>query len=248
MKIETCLSNFDSVSLNDLSSVRLMDRIDTKFVFQKQKILDLFLALQPFYDVLEVNEQKIQRYRSLYYDTDDRFFFNQHHNNRVNRNKVRFREYVDSGLVFLEIKLKNNKGKTMKKRVEVDVVPNVLSLEQKKYINNITGQDLILKPKQWINFSRITFADKLKTERLTIDLDLNFSNEEKSGSFGNIVVAEVKKERVAQSSKFKVIAKEHRILPVRLSKYCMSTIDLDKDVKYNRFKEKLLLMNKLKKV
>ena len=43
MKIETCLSNFDSVSLNDLSSVRLMDRIDTKFVFQKQKILDLFL-------------------------------------------------------------------------------------------------------------------------------------------------------------------------------------------------------------
>ena len=98
------------------------------------------------------------------------------------------------------------------------------------------------------SFSRITFVDKLKTERLTIDLDLNFSNEEKSGSFGNIVVAEVKKERVAQSSKFKVIAKEHRILPVRLSKYCMSTIDLDKDVKYNRFKEKLLLMNKLKKV
>ena len=35
---------------------------------------------------------------------------------RVNRHKIRFREYVDSGLVFLEVKCKNNKGKTIKKR------------------------------------------------------------------------------------------------------------------------------------
>ena len=66
-----------------------------------------------------------------------------------------------------------------------------------------------------------------------------------SGSFESIVVAEVKKDRVAQSSKFRLLAKRHHILPARLSKYCISTVNLNKDVKYNRFKEKVLLINKL---
>ena len=42
-------------------------------------------------------------------------FFLDHHNRRVNRNKIRFREYVGSNLTFLEVKTKNNKGKTIKK-------------------------------------------------------------------------------------------------------------------------------------
>ena len=47
---------------------------------------------------------------------------------------------------------------------------------------------------------------------------------------------------------FKAIAKEKYIKPIRLSKYCMTTINLDSTVKHNRFKEKLLLLNKLKQV
>ena len=58
----------------------------------------------------------IHDYKSLYYDTEDWKFYLDHHNGRVNRNKIRFREYVGSKLTFLEIKLKNNKGKTIKKR------------------------------------------------------------------------------------------------------------------------------------
>ena len=41
----------------------------------------------------------------LYYDTEDRKFYLDHHNQRVNRNKIRFREYEGSNLTFLEIKL-----------------------------------------------------------------------------------------------------------------------------------------------
>jgi hypothetical protein len=36
------------------------------------------------------------------------------------------------------------------------------------------------------------------------------------------------------------------ILPIRISKYCMTTLQLNPDVKQNRFKEKLLFINKLK--
>ena len=82
----------------------------------------------------------IQDYRSLYYDTVDRQFFLDHHNERVNRYKVRFREYVNSGLSFLEVKCKNNKKKTIKNRIQVDAISSDgLSEEQKQYIDTILG-------------------------------------------------------------------------------------------------------------
>ena len=248
MSVVESLNKFKVTSLDELKSVSLMDRVDTKFAFEASKLNQLLVELSQLYNVLEVNGSKIQPYRSLYYDTPGRFFFLEHHNQRTNRNKVRFREYVESGLVFLEVKLKNNKGKTIKKRMQVDAIPDSLLLEHKNYIKSIVGQDLNLTSQHWINFNRLTFVDKLKTERVTIDLDLKFSNNVKSGSFDTVVIAEVKRERSRNSSKFSRLAKKLHILPIRLSKYCMSTIDLNPDVKRNRFKEKLLLINKLKQL
>ena len=248
MSIKESLSQFKTVSLKDLNSVSLMNRVDIKFAFSKSNLIQILSEISQFYHVLKVNDSYIQDYRSLYYDTADRQFFVEHHNERVNRHKVRFREYVNSGITFLEIKCKNNKGKTIKKRVKVTDIPQSLSSEHKAYITELIGKELVLTPQHWINFSRITFVNKLYTERLTIDLDLKFSNNSGQGGFENVIIAEIKKERSTQSSKFTYIAKKYHILPTRLSKYCMSTIDLNPSVKYNRFKKKILLINKLKKI
>ena len=78
-------------------------------------------------------------YKSLYFDTEDRKFYNDHHNQRVHRHKVRYREYVDSGLVFLEIKCKNNKGKTIKKRLKVDKIHDSLTSDHQNYVDKIIG-------------------------------------------------------------------------------------------------------------
>jgi len=248
MNIEKSLNQFKTISLEDINEVSLMNRIDVKFVFSKSKLIQILSELSSFYHVLTINNIQIQEYSSLYYDTIDRLFFLQHHNNRVNRYKIRFRKYVDSGLTFLEIKLKNNKGKTIKNRMRVNDIPMVLSSDQKEYIKESIGKELILTPQHWINFHRITFVNKSHTERLTIDLDLNFSNNSIHGSFENVIIAEIKKERSSQSSKFTYIAKKYHILPTKLSKYCMSTIDLNPSVKHNRFKKKVLLINKIKKL
>ena len=77
---------------------------------------------------------------------------------------------------------------------------------------------------------------------------MEFSKDQKFGSFQNIVVAEIKTERSNVSSVFKSVAKEKHIKPIRLSKYCMTTIGLNPSVKHNRFKEKLLFLNKLKEL
>jgi len=202
--------------------------------------------LLPFYRVLSIDGDLIHDYKSLYYDTDNRKFYLDHHNGRVNRNKIRFREYVGSKLTFLEIKLKNNKGKTIKKRMKVDAISKDLSEKQQNYIEKIIGKPINVNAKQWINFSRITFVHKTQKERLTMDVNLTFENENEKGDLKNIVIAEVKQERMSRSSDFMRIAKEMSILPIKISKYCISTLSLNPELKHNKFKEKLLFINKLK--
>ena len=206
----------------------------------------LLQKLLPFYRVLAIDGKLIHDYKSLYYDTDDRKFYLDHHNGRVNRNKIRFREYVGSKLTFLEIKLKNNKGKTIKKRMKVDAISSELSDKQQNYIEKIIGEPMQVIAKQRINFSRITFVHKTQKERLTMDVNLTFENDNDNGDMKHIVIAEVKQERMSRSSDFMRIAKEMHILPIRISKYCLTTLALNPELKKNRFKEKVLFINKLK--
>ena len=240
------ITEFLPISLDEMDDVKLMSRTDTKFAFQANKMPLLLQKLLPFYRVLAIDGKLIHDYKSLYFDTDDRKFYLDHHNGRVNRNKIRFREYVGSKLAFLEIKLKNNKGKTIKKRMKVDGITSELSDKQQKYIEKIIGEPMQVSAKQWINFSRITFVHKTQKERLTIDVNLTFENENEKGDLKNIVIAEVKQERMSRSSDFMRIAKEMSILPIKISKYCISTLSLNPELKHNKFKEKLLFINKLK--
>ena len=247
MEVSKIISDFEHISLAQMDGVKLMNRTDTKYAFSYNKLNLLLKRMQPFYKILEINDQLIHTYKSLYYDTEDRKFYLDHHNNRVNRNKVRFREYVGSNLTFLEIKLKNNKGRTIKKRMKVDCIVKQLSAEHKEYINKVVGSKINLLAQQKINFDRITFVHKKNKERLTIDLDLAFQDDKNKGDLKKTVIAEVKQERMSRSSDFIKIAKELSILPMRLSKYCMSTIELNPKIKSNRFKKKQLYINKLKR-
>ena len=240
------IADFLPISLDEMDDVKLMSRTDTKFAFKANKMPLLLQELLPFYRILAIDGKLIHDYKSLYYDTDNRKFYLDHHNGRVNRNKIRFREYVGSKLTFLEIKRKNNKGKTIKKRMKVDAISNELSEKQQNYIEKIIGKPMEVNAKQWINFSRITFVHKTQKERLTMDVNLTFENENEKGDMKHIVIAEVKQERMSRSSDFMRIAKEMHILPIRISKYCLTTLALNPELKKNRFKEKVLFINKLK--
>ena len=246
MNFKLELNKFETITLSEMDDVKLMSRTDTKFVFNFSRIPEFLEKLSQFYRVLSIDGNLIHDYKSLYFDTEDRKFYIEHHNRRVNRNKIRFREYVGSGLTFLEIKLKNNKGKTIKKRIKVDLISESITEKQQKYINKIVGYPIEVSAKQWINFSRVTFVHKTQKERLTMDINLTFNNKKDEGGLRNIVIAEVKQERMSRSSDFMRVAKEMSILPMRLSKYCISSMQLYPELKQNRFKEKQLFINKLK--
>ena len=245
MNLKLELNKFETITLSEMDDVKLMSRTDTKFVFNFSRLPEFLEKLSKFYRIMEIDGERLHHYKSLYFDTEDRKFYIEHHNRRVNRNKIRFREYVGSGLTFLEIKLKNNKGKTIKKRIKVDSISESITEKQQKYINKIVGYPIEVSAKQWINFSRVTFVHKTQKERLTMDVNLTFNNKKDEGDLKNIVIAEVKQERMSRSSDFMRIAKEMSILPMRLSKYCISSMQLCPQLKQNRFKEKQLFINKL---
>ncbi len=229
-----------------MDAVKLMNRTDTKFVFPLTTLIKILPKLVEHYRVLEINGVRLNAYRSLYFDTENFQFYHQHHNGKTNRNKVRFREYIDSGLSFLEVKRKNNKGKTVKKRIKVNEIAESLEGSNLDFVNKVIGSKIPLKPQHWNKFSRITFVHKRKKERLTIDVNFRFEDiNSTKKNLGDMVIAEVKQAKRNLSSNFIRIIKEERIHPFRISKYCMATATLFPKLKKNNFKRKFLHLDKL---
>lgn len=228
-----------------MDEVKLMNRSDTKFVFQQRVLLEVLPKLQVDYRILEIEGIRLSSYKSLYYDTDDFRFYHEHHNGKTNRNKVRFREYIGSGLSFLEVKRKNNKGKTIKKRIRVDEIKESLEGENKAFVDKLLGENLNLIPRHWNRFSRITLVNKQQKERLTIDVNFRFQDTNQEHEIDGMVIAEVKQERKSRSSEFMKIIKQQGVQPCRISKYCIATASLYPHLKRNNFKRKFLHLDKI---
>ena len=243
--INNILASFESISLNQMDEVKLMNRTDTKFVFEYSLLNKIMEEIKAHYYVLDIDGIRLNAYRCLYFDTEDFKFYFDHHNGKKNRNKVRYREYIDSGLCFLEIKKKNNKGKTIKERIKVPKIPDTLTEKGNSFVHQIMGTDDVLVPKHWNKFSRITLVNKHIKERLTIDLDITFETSERQCQLGDMVIAELKQEKVNYASTFMRVIKKHGVRPFRISKYCMATASLFPILKNNNFKPKFLKINKL---
>ena len=160
-KIHKILDSFQSVSLAEMDSVKLMDRSDSKYVFNAEKLSQLLQRLESHYRVLEVKGKKISRYETLYYDTPDLELYHRHQVKRGNRYKIRARNYVESDLNFFEIKLKNQKKRTIKSRIKVDKIYDELSnnVHISDYLTVKTGYSAEqMTPQLWVNYERITLV------------------------------------------------------------------------------------------
>jgi hypothetical protein len=244
--IKKILETFETISLDEMDNVKLMNRTDTKFIFTTDKLPGLLRKATDHYKVLTINNKRLFFYRSRYLDTPDSQMYLEHHNRNMNRYKVRFREYVDSDTRFLEIKFKNNKGRTNKVRIKRKKIEEDISKKSKKFINtNTPYNSKKLETKLWSNFSRLTLVQKKLNERITIDINLEFSEGSNVHRLPFLVITEVKRSRFSGHSEFINLLNEERIKPIGISKYCIGMILLNKNLKYNRFKRKLLTLNKM---
>ena len=243
---QNLLNDLQTISLDELDKVKLLDRMDTKFVFNQIQLPQILEKIKPVYRILEIKNSSVFRYDNTYFDTDDFLFYNQHHNENRKRFKVRLRKYSSNSKSFFEIKIKNNKNRTIKKRILVDEMNNCLGDQEKNLVSEIIG----LPPNQLtpilnVQFSRITLADNSFNERLTIDTDLSVRNGTSSKIFDKLAISEIKQKKYNPKSNFIQILRNLKIPEMRFSKYCMGMLHVNKEIKYNRFKPKLLQINKI---
>jgi len=243
--IRNTMQSFVPISLAEMDDVALMKRTDTKFLIHKEELQELLKQMQRYYSVLEIDANRIMTYSSLYFDTPCKKFYLDHHNGKVNRTKIRMRKYIESDLCFLEIKQKDGKGKTNKSRIPLPDFELNLEDNSKVFIEKITQEKFDLIPSIWNGFNRITLVNKAAKERVTIDLNLAFQINNKSKTFSDLVVIELKQERYDRSSPIVKILRTLRQHPYSISKYCVGMANLYPDLKSNLFKKKLLKINKL---
>lgn len=111
---------FAPISLHDLvSDAGLMTRLDRKYLLPLDDVAPLLHQLNPATRVLQIDDERTFRYRSVYFDTPDLKSYHTAAQPRRRRFKVRTRSYVDTGGAFIEVKLRGPRGVTAKSRREI---------------------------------------------------------------------------------------------------------------------------------
>lgn len=242
---EQLTHTFKTISLAEMDNVRLMDRTDTKFTFSEGLLPELLKRLAKDYKVLEIGNSRQSSYRTLYFDTDKFKLYLAHHNGHLNRYKVRYRNYSNSDTGFLEVKFKNNKGRTIKDRIKMEGSPTEWNEKALDFMGRkIPLPAAQLKPNVWVNYRRITLVGK--NERVTIDTDLEFTCGDKTHKCEGLVIAEVKRAG-RDPSPVLTHMKALKIKEVSISKYCLALATVFPQLKRNNFKEKLIQLNKSNK-
>lgn len=245
--IHSLLAKMSPITLDEMSSIRLMNRIDTKFVTSTDKLEQLLAMTEGKYFVQDINGKRVSPYRTIYWDTPEHKFYFDHHNGHYPRKKVRVRTYEDCNLSFLEVKSKNNHGRTVKTRMQVPSPDTMLDVDADPFLKEKSGYYLEeLEPTLENCFNRITLVNEQKTERVTIDMNIKYFNPYTCVSYdtGELVVIELKRDGNAYSP-LKDMLRELRILGSGYSKYCSGMVMTDHRIKQNMFKKKLVQLNKV---
>ncbi len=248
LAVNAAINGLQPHDLWQQNSAALMNRVDTKYVLPLSVFEELLAALAQEYTVLTQQGTRIFSYETTYFDTVHQQFYLAHHNGKLNRHKVRFRRYVQSNRGFMEVKLKNNKRRTIKKRVAMDCqMPDQNKVNG--FVKDCIGETAAsLQASLFVNYRRITLLNKNRPERLTIDLDLSFqcANTGQSNMLDDVFIVELKREGKLQKSSFSHWLSHNNIKPIKFSKYCMGMVlTHDRHLKQNRFKPTISQLSKI---
>ena len=258
--MESIINTYSPITLDEMSGIKLMNRTDTKFVTTVDRLKLLLMLARDDYRAQEIEGKRIANYYTAYFDTPDNNMYIVHQNGHAGRQKLRIRSYVDSGLNYLEVKTKNNHGRTKKKRVDMlgfdPLNPDHGIRFQRQDAQYRSYDDFLRRHLRYDptvlsehlenRFNRITLVNKAKTERLTIDTGLRFHNlvTGKDADLTGLVIIELKRDGL-QPSPILGLLRELRIKPSGFSKYCMGSALTNPGLKRNNFKERLHMIERL---
>jgi len=262
MTPEEIVEQYRPITLEEMSAVKLMNRIDTKFVMPVATLCQLLEMAREDYRVQDTEDGgRNAAYHTVYMDTDHYAMYRAHVVGHSGRQKIRVRSYVDSHLHFLEVKTKNNHGRTKKKRIAVswDIADEGTPAEQLKPLDEgqladtLRGDALVfvkerlrydsqsILPVIENRFRRITLVNSAMTERLTIDQQLQFDNLRTGQHLAlpTMAIVELKRDGLTTSPVLAMFQRL-RVHPQGFSKYAMGLALTDPQLHPGRLKPRLM--------
>lgn len=240
------LNNFQTINLESLNGkAELMSRKDNKYVLNIDQLEKLLKHTLPTYDLLNIDSESIFDYRSIYFDTEEFHTYQDHNKGRRKRIKVRFRNYVGADLYFFEIKIKGLRNETNKFRIKItknEYELNKLSEKLLDFYNQTINSNYKeyfkyeLKKSLIVDYKRITLVSQDTEERITIDNNIIFFDQDiKQVLNNNKYIVEIKS-RNGSSTVDKWLFKNSIRPSPKCSKYCMGLSLLKLQNKNNYFK------------
>ena len=228
------LAPLSTVGLVELDQAQLHDRVESKVILHQRDVAVAIARLADRYRVLEHEAMHTQHYRTEYFDDGNLRSYHEHHNQKANRLKVRYRTYMNSDLTYFEIKRAIG-GRTVKDRQRTMRPGDQLHPEDALFVFEKTGwESARLSPSITIDYDRILLVKDDFSERVTIDLNVRFQSDGHHVAAEGLAICEFKQSRHDRTSPA-VLAVQRR--PQMFSKYCMGLASCHPNLRRNRFKK-----------
>jgi hypothetical protein len=234
---------FDPVSLQQLDAkASMLERLDNKYVVDDHALRQAIPELARHFDILQIDGKREFTYQTCYFDDPQRTSYFDHHRGRRKRCKVRVRKYLEAQLCFVEVKLKDKRGVTVKKRLKYALDKyGMLDAAAWAHIRTAYGElyggefGQALEPAVEMRYRRITLVAKDGGERMTIDRALVFSGDAGSCTIDPGMCVVETKSANANGIADKILRALHQHPTRRCSKYCVAMATLQAVHKHNRF-------------
>lgn len=220
---------FRPISLHALNAkAAMLERLDNKYIVSAAALEQALPELARHFDMLEIDGRRAFTYQTHYFDDNERRSYFDHHQGRRQRIKVRVRRYVDAGLCFVEVKLKDKRGVTVKKRLPYELdkcsmlderaVAHVEHAYRELY-GRAFGQ--ALAPVLEMSYRRLTLVARSGGERMTIDSGIRFGADDNACAIADgVFIVETKSAR-GNGIADKVLRGLHQHPTSGCSKYCV---------------------------
>jgi hypothetical protein len=182
--------------------------------------------------VLDIDQRRLFRYESVYFDTPDHRLYRHHLQGRRRRYKVRSRTYLDTDDCMFEVKLKGRRSQTVKARMQYQVGDRrTITSEARGFLDDLLNDEYALtapalEPTLTTAYTRATLVDLERGARVTCDIDLVCSGRgQVAGGLGDHVLVESKSD--GRNSTADGVLRDLGLRPVRISKYCIGVALVD---------------------
>lgn len=235
------LQTFAPIGLDELMErAALLARLDRKYILPLSDLPGFLAGLAGQAQVLDIDGDREFNYRSVYFDTPELDSYLAAAHRRRRRFKLRVRSYLDSGLHFLEVKTRGQRGITVKERIPYCGDGLEVGSTSRTHVDEVLTEARIesahlrFEPTLTTQYRRTTLFLPDSGSRVTIDTGLNWTLP--GTSAGNTIDQAIVETKSAGSASYvDRLLWAHQYRPRAISKYATGLAALRPELPANRW-------------